>query len=323
MDLVRVVIAAAVPTAVYSLLIWWLDRYEKEPLHLIVIAFAWGAFPAIVLALLAEYVLQAPFGDALIGPSFTSIGLTPLIEEPLKALALLALYLWARREFDGPLDGIVYGALIGFGFAMTENALYFLRAPDLGASVWLRSVLFGLNHALFTGTVGLMFGVIRSRRNRLHNTLVLLGGLALAIVFHTLHNLLVASFSTGGVVLSWLVQSGGVLVILAVAALSWRQERRWIEDELGDEVRGGVLSPSDYAEVLSPSRRVRRQTEMLLAHGWDGFWQVRQLHHTATRLAFCKSKLRCDDRFHTCDDRDRLRQQVLSIRHAIAEQARA
>ncbi len=48
----------------------------------------------------------------------------------MKGLALVALFYLARQEFDGPLDGIVYGALIGFGFSMTENLLYFLHYPS-------------------------------------------------------------------------------------------------------------------------------------------------------------------------------------------------
>jgi hypothetical protein len=106
-------------------------------------------------------------------------------------------------------------------------------------------------------------------------------------------------------------------VVLAIAVLAWRHERRWIEQELGDEVRAGVLSAADYAEIASPARRVRRQVHSLLASGWAGYSRTRRLHHLATELAFCKSQLRLDDRFRTCEERDRLRGELAALRATI------
>ncbi len=70
-----------------------------------------------------------------------------------------------RHEFDGVLDGLIYGVLIGFGFAMTENFFYFIGAFDEGgfvnltAVIILRSVVFGLNHAFYTSLTGIGFGL--------------------------------------------------------------------------------------------------------------------------------------------------------------------
>ena len=36
----------------YALLIWRIDRWEKEPLPLVIAAFAWGGIPSVVLALI-------------------------------------------------------------------------------------------------------------------------------------------------------------------------------------------------------------------------------------------------------------------------------
>jgi RsiW-degrading membrane proteinase PrsW (M82 family) len=314
MTIITAVLAATVPTAIYGLLIWWLDRYEKEPLWLIAVAFLWGSLPAIGLAVVFELGLQAPLSASPLGPDLTSWGLAPLVEEPVKAVALIGLFMLARYEFDGPLDGIVYGSLVGFGFSMTENLLYFLRYDaSLGALFWVRSVFFGLNHALFTSMVGLALGAVRYRRSRSSGLLAFAGGLTLAILFHSLHNYAVR-YQFAGLFFSWLVQSSGVIVVLAVAVLAWRNEQRWIEQELGDEVRAGVISAADYAEIASPARRVRRQIHALLASGWTRYRQTRHLHQLATELAFCKSQLRLDDRYRTCDERDRLRGELRSLR---------
>jgi RsiW-degrading membrane proteinase PrsW (M82 family) len=313
MNVLTAILAAAIPTAIYSLLLWWLDRYEKEPLSLIAIAFLWGALPAIALALLFELLLAAPLERSPIGPSATTWALAPLVEEPIKALALVGLYRFARHEFDGPLDGIVYGALVGFGFSMTENLLFFLRYEDLDRLFWVRSVLFGMDHAFFTSLVGLALGAARYERSRRLNILALAGGLALAILFHALHNY-VLRYPFGGLFLSWLIQSVGVLVVLAVAVLAWRNEQRWMEDELGEEVRAGVLAARDYAEITSSPLRLRRQTAALLSGGWSRYRRVRRLHHLATELAFRKSQSRLHDDCHPADECGRLRTAIVELR---------
>ncbi|MBK9943066.1 MAG: PrsW family intramembrane metalloprotease [Kouleothrix sp.] len=323
MNVLAAILAAAVPAAFYGLLIWWLDRYEKEPLWLIILAFVWGSLPAIGLSLLFEVVLRVPIAETTIGPNLGSWGLAALVEEPIKALALIGLFLFMRREFDGTLDGIVYGSLVGFGFSMTENLLYFLHyGANLEALFWLRSVFFGLNHAFFTSLIGLALGVVRYRRAPALRLAALGGGLTLAILFHALHNYAVR-FRLPGLLLSWLLQSGGVLVILAIVMLSWRKERQWIEHELREEVRGGVLAPSDYLEISSPARRLRRQLRALFGGGWASFARVRRLHHLATKLAFCKTQLGLDDRHYTSDDRDRLRGQITELRATLERDEQA
>ncbi len=317
--MVAALLAAAIPTAVYSVLIWWLDRYEKEPLWLIVVAFVWGSLPAIGISIVFELVLEIPLAASPVGPNVAAWGISPLVEEPIKALALVALFLFMRREFDGVLDGIVYGSLVGFGFSMTENLLYFLHYPsNLGALFWVRSIFFGLNHAFFTSLVGMALGAVRFRPARALRFSALSIGLAMAILFHALHNF-ATRFQLPGLFASWLVQSSGVLVVLAIAILAWRNERRWIEQELREEVSEGVLSEEEYAEISEPGLRMRRQFQALLAGGWGSFRQVRRLHHLATKLAFCKTQLQLADQRHTCDDRDRLRAQIVALRQVMAE----
>lgn len=311
------ILAATIPTALYTLLIWWLDRYEKEPLPLLAAAFLWGALPAVAIALFTGRVLDGPLAAAWLGPGIGSGPLAALIEEPVKALALLLLYFFAREEFDGPLDGIVYGALIGFGFAMSENLLFFLAYPDeLGSLFWVRGVLFGLNHALFTSIVGLALGLARlhlGRSARLGFALALL----IAMLLHALHNLAVAQRLTG-VALAWVLQLTGVLTVLAVALLAWRHEAAWIRNELGAEITLGVIAPSDYVSVISAPRRVRAELRALLAGGWRRYFQVRCLHHQMTRLAFCNDRLRRGDPHATVPQRDELRRRIIALRAAIA-----
>jgi RsiW-degrading membrane proteinase PrsW (M82 family) len=313
MSLLTAILAAALPTAFYGLLLWWLDRYEKEPLTLLLAAFGWGALPAIALAVIFELVLAAPLGGSPLGPGVAAWSLAPLVEEPIKGLALVGLFFYARHEFDGPLDGIVYGALIGFGFSMTENLLYFVRFANTDSLFWIRSIVFGLNHAFFTSLIGLALGAVRYSHSLRLNFLAYTGGLALAILFHALHNFVV-QFQLLGLLVSWLIQSCGVFVVLAVAVLAWRNELRWLVEELAEEVSTGILSARDYDEITSVPLRIRRQMEALVRGGWTDFRHVRRLHHLATELAFRKSQSRMHDECHPLDECQRLREAIAEVR---------
>ena len=56
---------------------------------------------------------------------------------------------------------------------------------------------------------------------------------------------------------------------------------------------------------------------MLLTGGWSRYRQTRRMHQLATELAFCKSQLRLEDRYRTCDERDQLRGELTALRALI------
>jgi RsiW-degrading membrane proteinase PrsW (M82 family) len=316
MHLLTPLIAAFGPTALYTLVLWWLDRYEKEPLHLLVVTFIWGAVPALALALVAEIAIE-PLGQAVVGPDAQTTIIAPVIEELLKALVLIGLFLFARREFNGVLDGIIYGALVGFGFAMSENILYFLRYSNQLVSVWLlRAVIFGFNHAFFTSIVGIALGLVRYDRRRWLGYVATPIALWLAIALHGLHN---ASTQLGvlGLCLAWIVNSGGVIVVLATVVLSQRQELHWLSAELDEEVVREVINMDHFECVTNPPLRSRIELRALSQRGWLHYRRVRRFHHLLTELAFVKHQLRHGDRYCCADDVQALRDQVAAARRLL------
>jgi uncharacterized membrane protein YbhN (UPF0104 family) len=203
---------------------------------------------------------------------------------------------------------------------MTENLLFFLKDPqELVAQFWLRSILFGFNHAFFTSIVGLALGAVRYTRQRRLAATVLALSLLIAILFHALHNFAI-TYRTAGLFLSWMVQSSGVLSVLAVAVLAWRHERQWLTDQLSEEVAIGTISRSDYHETIDIGTRLRAQFAVALSGDWRRLLLVRQLHQSITKLAFCKHQISINDPFHCCDDRDRLRREIASLRQQMDKQ---
>lgn len=284
--------ASAVPALLYASLLWWADRYEREPLALVAAVFLWGAGPAAVLAFLGEVLLDLPLASlslGLAGEIASASGAAPLVEETVKALALVALLLFSHREFDDVLDGIVYGGLVGFGFAMTENFLYFLGAfLSGGVGQWallivVRGAVFGLNHTFYTAFTGAGLGLARQWGLRGRGLAAASVGYTLALLFHAVHNLGSTLVGTAplALFLSLASDAGGVLVVLVILALALRRERQWIAEELRAEI-GEVLTQEEYACLLSPGRAAARRC-------WPQGGHRAEL---LTKLAFRKAQAR-------------------------------
>jgi RsiW-degrading membrane proteinase PrsW (M82 family) len=114
------------PMLFFAWIIYWVDRYEKEPKILLGVVFLWGAVVAAGVAFFINTLLGVGIymftGSEAIAELTTGSLIAPIIEECLKGFAVVIVFLVFRREFDSILDGIVYAAVAALGFAATENA---------------------------------------------------------------------------------------------------------------------------------------------------------------------------------------------------------
>ena len=103
---------AFVPAFLMAAFIYWLDRYEKEPLILLGAAFFWGAVVAAGFAFVFNTIsglgIYALTGSGDVADQATASVVAPFVEEGLKGLAVLLVFLFFRKEFDSVLDGIIY-----------------------------------------------------------------------------------------------------------------------------------------------------------------------------------------------------------------------
>ncbi len=307
------IIGTGLPTAAYAGLVWWLDRYEKEPVWLLALAFGWGAVPAAILALVAEMVadlaIYSLWGQSLTA-NLVSYGLgAPLIEESAKGIALVALALLLPRQFDTLLDGLIYGAMIGLGFAMTETAVAYtlpiLLESGLGpglVNLLGRTVFFGLNHAFWTAVLGGGIAYARLAERREWRLAAPAAAWGLAVVLHGTHNLgaiLAREVFCLPLGVSLVVDWGGLLALAIVAALILRRDRGWIASGLADEASAGRLSEAEVELLCSATRRGALRWQALRHGTWDAYGAVGRYYQCATELAFRKQDwLRTGDPAH-------------------------
>ncbi|GGA58696.1 protease PrsW [Pseudoclavibacter endophyticus] len=189
-------IPALVPLAIVVSIIVWLDRWEPEPRILMALALFYGAGASILGTLVTGNFMLTVAARYLrtVGEvnTYAVVVQAPVIEELIKGVGILVILALARREFNGPVDGFIYGALIGAGFAFTENIVYFASAGDTGVSlVWVlvvRCILAPFAHVLFSGLIGIGVGWATRRTGIGRIVLGFLAGLLAAILTHAFWN---------------------------------------------------------------------------------------------------------------------------------------
>ncbi len=245
---------AVVPMGIYLWLVWLMDRYDREPISLLLKNFLWGAFGAILFGIL----FSIAFSSALGSNDFqNAIYIAPFVEELAKASFLLLVTVRDRR-FDNVTDGVVYGMAIGLGFGMTENFLYFIGAKTVGDWVMLvvmRTLFSAVMHSMSTGIFGAFVGFTKFQARALRWPLRLLG-IALAMLLHFFWNYSVSIDDPGAIGAGMLaiLFSVAAIIVLVQVALLW--ESRMIHQELAEEVEQGAI-PAVHLNYLPYSSKRR------------------------------------------------------------------
>src|SRR6185436_9131184 len=161
-------------------------------------AFFWGALVAVFFAFVintaGSVAVALLTNDVRAANTFGAVISAPIVEETAKALILLIFFFWKKDEFDGVIDGIVYAAMAGLGFAMTENIQYYGKAVIQGGGEGLtlvfilRGFLAPFSHPMFTSFTGIGLGLARQSRNGLVKFIAPVLGLLAAISMHAIWN---------------------------------------------------------------------------------------------------------------------------------------
>jgi len=302
--------------AIYALpvfaVVYVLDLYEREPLSLMVAAFLWGAVVATTLSAVANGgwgLVVARVGGPEFAARWTAALTAPFVEETMKGLGVVMIYLIARDEFDDVLDGFVYGAVCGLGFAIVEDVVYFAVAFGGGIGgvlqgFFVRVVASGLySHVLYTGLVGMAVGVVVSRRSTASRgrRLAQAAGLcAVAVFAHFLWNSPVLDLfpSEPWAGTDWLmipvataVKGLPLLVFVALAVvLARRRERRWLHDALATEVGGEGISADELRLLEEPRLRRGARRAMRRRAGARAASLLHRLQREQVNLAMVASR---------------------------------
>ena len=251
----------------------WLDRYEPEPWRYLGFVFAWGACVATSVALGVNTLGSWLFAQAGISSSADAVLVAPFIEETMKALGPVLLFVYLRRrrgQYLSVVDGIVYFGLSATGFAMAENILYLggiyvtgsrqggavAGAFSVAALFVMRIVLSGFAHPLFTSMTGLGVGLSASTSNRRVRWLAPFAGWIGAMTLHASWNLM-SSLGTQTLLIGYLAVMAPIF-FAAVGVALWARghEGKQVVAMLRPYVAAGWLSPPELGALSTMTRRM-------------------------------------------------------------------
>jgi len=291
-------VLAILPLGVVVPAFLWLDRFEAEPKRMLLFTFAWGALVAAAGALVINttsvLVLRTIVPDGL---TVGTVVVAPIVEESLKGLAVLIIAIWRRAQFDGIVDGIVYGGISAAGFAFAENILYLGRAfneqggEGLAAVFFMRAVLAPFAHPVFTICTGIGLGIAVTTRRPARRIVAPVVGLVLAIVLHATWNLSAVANNNGFLVLYVFLQIPIFAGAVGLAVWARRREGRLIGEQLTRYAAAGWLS---HAEVrMLSSMRERRQARVWAKFngGRSGLRAMEAFQDAASELAYLRMRV--------------------------------
>lgn len=156
------ILAAVVACAlVLALVVYRYDLYEKEPWYLLAAAAGVGYLSMAAVGHLEDRSHRF-FGidpDNLAGQALVAA----THEEAAKLLIVVALAFAFRRHFNDPMDGLIYGAMVGLGMALEESVFYMSLTPDIGPTVIASEAVRLLLHLLMGGLSGFAVGLAAVR----------------------------------------------------------------------------------------------------------------------------------------------------------------
>ncbi|MBK7581465.1 MAG: PrsW family intramembrane metalloprotease [Myxococcales bacterium] len=282
----------------YLAIVRFVDMNEKEPLWAMLMVFFLGAGAAVVTSLVAS--------NSLLG---LSVWASASIKEVVKFLAIGAgvgvLVAYGQRrgweEFNGTMDGIVYGTCGGLGFGVAEqlvNQLSFasITIPGLEVSQvgsFGKLALSGLSDGVVGAIIGAGFGLASEAKLPALRAIVPVCSLVGAVLADAGYQTLRRGNSLGdsGALRANLALGAPVLFIALVAVYALMQERRAIHGHLDDEVSTGALGASDLPLLKSVIARQIAYAKAFFSFKLGFYFGLRSLHNLQVQLAFAKARL--------------------------------
>jgi RsiW-degrading membrane proteinase PrsW (M82 family) len=173
---------ALAPGAVIGLYIYIKDKYEREPIRLVVLSFFLG-----VISTLVTFIISFPVSwlipideKNLTEQAIHAFLLVALIEEFSKFI-FVRWVLYPNKNFNEPFDGIVYAVSVSLGFAGFENILYVMNSDNGLATGIMRMFTAVPAHATFAVLMGYYLGRAKCETGKSY---LAWSGLAAATLFH-------------------------------------------------------------------------------------------------------------------------------------------
>ncbi len=178
----QLLLAAVAPAFVIIMYIYIKDKHEKEPRHLLIYNFLFGAIVSVIVTTILYFLFAEffpPFIEKSVFDQFIKAFLMVGLIEEFSKYIIVRYYAQPKEAFNEPFDGIVYAVMVSMGFAVTENIFYVFQYGMPTAIT--RAFTAVPAHATFGVLMGYFMGKAKFSNNKKTMNLI---GLLLAVLFH-------------------------------------------------------------------------------------------------------------------------------------------
>ncbi len=231
------IVAAAIAPAL--LLLWLVVAADSrpEPPRVVWAAFILGALSIFVLRYMTGWLVPhiAMTHHSWLAVDEHALFIASIPEETLKIL-LIALIAFRARDFDEPMDGVVYGTAVGLGFAAHENLRYLTQASDWQTLAIVRGILTVPFHGALGAIAGAYLASARfggalgaHRHGHWHRVRPLLLAWLVPVFLHSLYDIPLLSLRRAldhGAITHALLQGMGLIVGFGGIAIAVRLAQR-------------------------------------------------------------------------------------------------
>lgn len=199
----RLFIIAVVPAISIAVAVYLSDRYDKEPVALLLKTFIFGALSVIPVIVIERFLSMFNVFTGLLGAAYTAYIVAGFTEEYFKRLVVVKL-MCKNKYFDEKLDGIVYAVFSALGFATVENIMYVVFRFSYNPYIGLyRGVLSVPAHAIFGVTMGYYLSLTKFATNKARERANYRKSLYMPMLLHgTFNFILMAGVPQVGIVIA-------------------------------------------------------------------------------------------------------------------------
>ncbi len=209
---------AIAPGIAICLFIYFKDKYNKEPLGLLLMSFLLGMLaiiPAVIIQIFLTKPVEHLMGEGIFYTAVFSYLIVAFGEEGSKYLAV-RFFAFRRKAFNDPFDGIVYSIMVGMGFATLENVGYVYQHGVVTGI--MRMLLSVPAHATFAVMMGYYVGLAKFYPDRRKKYLLL--AVFWPVLFHGTFDFLLFLNNT------WLHFAGALVSFIVALKLSFKLIRK-------------------------------------------------------------------------------------------------
>jgi len=152
---IDLLILAVAPVVACLLWVYLKDKYEKEPINILLRFFVLGIVVSILSIIVEKFLININIFTGYSYILYMSFIVAALTEEGIKALILIPSLL-KEKDFNEKLDGVIYSIFLSLGFATVENIIYlFFENVDLAYEVGIiRAIISIPAHIIFAINMG-------------------------------------------------------------------------------------------------------------------------------------------------------------------------